>query len=367
MMLQKAKTFFAKRGEKAQDTAKRGIKAAVNVTLAALLVAVTFIASAQTVSITDGEDRFSVKGYTEDVGVLVAGLELKSNKYEVVDVKNELFSTEVSIEYLVPLTIKIGDKTSTYDVKAGKLGDILNDLDIEVEDHDILSCSLDTFVDKAKTLEITDVEYDVEVFTESIPYSSDIVYSDKYDTNTKFTTVGKAGTKTVTCSVKYVNGVKVETSVLREEITEYAVDSKTVYGTKAPQHTASGIVAASSVACISKLKAPANLLLDKNGAPVKYSSKVTLRATAYTHTGNKTSTGVWPKPGYVAVDPKEIPYGTKMYIVSSDGKYVYGYAIAADTGGFIYGNRADMDLFLDSEAECVKFGRRNITVYFLED
>ncbi|MBQ9769522.1 MAG: G5 domain-containing protein [Clostridia bacterium] len=367
MMLQKAKAFFAKHGEKAQDTAKRGIKAAVNVTLAALLVAVTFIASAQTVSITDGEDRFSVKGYAEDVGVLVAGLELKSNKYEVVDVKNELFSTEVSIEYLVPLTVKIGDKTSTYDVKAGKLGDILNDLDIEVEEHDILSCSLDTFVDKAKTLEITDVEYDVEVFTESIPYSSDIVYSDKYDTNTKFTTVGKAGTKTVTCSVKYVNGVKVETSVLREEITEYAVDSKTVYGTKAPQHTSSGIVAASGVACISKLKAPANLLLDKNGAPVKYSSKVTLRATAYTHTGNKTSTGVWPKPGYVAVDPKEIPYGTKMYIVSSDGKYVYGYAIAADTGGFIYGNRADMDLFLDSEAECVKFGRRNITVYFLED
>lgn len=366
-MLQKVKTFFAKYGEKAQDTAKRGIKAAVNVTLAALLVAVTFIVSAQTVSITDGENRFSVKGYTEDVGVLVAGLELKSNKYEVVDVKNELFSTEVSIEYLLPLTVKIGDKTSTYDVRAGKLGDILKDLDIEVEDHDILSCSLDTFVDKAQSLEITDVEYDVEVFTESIPYSSDVVYSDQYDTNTKFTTGGKAGTKTVTCSVKYVNGVKVSTEVLREEITEYAVDSKTVYGTKAPQHTASGIVAASSVACISKLKAPSNLLLDKNGAPVKYSSKVTLRATAYTHTGHKTSTGVWPKPGYVAVDPKEIPYGTKMYIVSSDGKYVYGYAIAADTGGFIYGNRADMDLFLDSEAECVKFGRRNITVYFLED
>ncbi len=366
-MLQKIKAFCADKGEMMASTAKRAVKAAICVAVAAIMVAVTFIYSAQTVCISDGESSYSVKGYTENVASLVSGFDLKSNKYEVVDVKQELFATKVDIEYLVPLTVKIGDNTETYDVLSGKLGDILKDLDIEVEDHDILSCSLDTYIDEASTLEITDVEYGVEVFTESIPYSSDIVYSDKYDTNTKFTTAGKAGTKTVTCSVKYVNGVKVETTVVNEEITEYAVDSTTVYGTQAPKHASSGIVAASSVACISKLKAPSDLLLDKNGVPVKYTSKTTLRATAYTHTGNKTSTGVWPKPGHVAVDPKEIPYGTKMYIVSSDGKYVYGYAIAADTGGFIYGNRADMDLFLDSEAECVKFGRRNITVYFLED
>jgi 3D (Asp-Asp-Asp) domain-containing protein len=77
------------------------------------------------------------------------------------------------------------------------------------------------------------------------------------------------------------------------------------------------------------------------------------------------ATGKYPKPGYVAVDPKEIPYGTKMYIVSADGQYVYGYAIAADTGGFIHGTRADMDLFLDSEQQCVQFGRRDIIVYFV--
>jgi 3D (Asp-Asp-Asp) domain-containing protein len=106
-------------------------------------------------------------------------------------------------------------------------------------------------------------------------------------------------------------------------------------------------------------------LLDENGKPIKYLSKTTLRATAYTHTGNKMATGKYPTPGYVAVDPKEIPYGTKMYIVSADGKYVYGYAIAADTGGFIHDTRADMDLFLDTEAQCVQFGRRDIVVYFV--
>ena len=36
--------------------------------------------------------------------------------------------------------------------------------------------------------------------------------------------------------------------------------------------------------------------------------------------------------GVIAVDPTVIPYGTKMYIESADGKYIYGYAIAGDCG-----------------------------------
>ena len=34
----------------------------------------------------------------------------------------------------------------------------------------------------------------------------------------------------------------------------------------------------------------------------------------------------------MAVDPDVIPYGTKLYITSTDGKFVYGYAVATDTG-----------------------------------
>ncbi len=366
-MLQKMKALSAKYCSKALNTVKKSWTLILHVSLAVMIVGITLVCSAHTVRVSDGENNYSVNGFTQDVNSLVAGLELKSNKYEVVDVSRDLFSTNIDIEYLIPLTVEYGNKTATYDVRSDKLDKILNDIGIEIEEHDILSCSLDTYIDKPQTVTITDVEYDVEVVTETIPYSSDIVYSDKYDTNTKFTTAGKTGTKTITCSVKYVNGVKTESTVMSEEITEYAIDSTTVFGTKAPKHTATGNQPASKVNSISKLNAPKDLVLDKNGTPIKYTSKSTLRATAYTHTGNRTSTGVWPTPGYVAVDPKEIPYGTKMYIMSADGKYVYGYAIAADTGGFIYGNRTDMDLFLDTKAECSKFGRRDIVVYFLED
>ena len=366
-MLQKTKAFFTRLGKKALETAKKNIPATISVVLTITAVITTFVLSAQSVNIFDGEKNYSVRGSSENIESIVAGLDLKNEKYEIVSVNKGIFATWVDLEYLFPLTVKVGDTKTVYDVRRGKLGDVLKHAGIVVEEHDTLSLSLDTYISEPTTVEMTDVTYAVETVTKTIPYNSDIVFSDKNDTNTKFTTTGKTGTKTVTCSVKYVNGVKTESTVIDEEITEYAIDSTTVYGTQAPKNTASGIIPASKVASLSKLKAPSDLYINQKGVPVKYSSKKTLRATAYTHTGNACSTGVMPKPGYVAVDPKEIPYGTKMYIVSADGKYVYGYAIAADTGGFIYGSRTDMDLFMNSEAECVKFGRRDITVYFLED
>lgn len=68
--------------------------------------------------------------------------------------------------------------------------------------------------------------------------------------------------------------------------------------------------------------------------------------------------------GVIAVDPTVIPYGTKMYIESADGKYIYGYAIAGDCGGAIKGKR--VDLFYWSKAQCNEFGRRAVNIYFLD-
>lgn len=81
-------------------------------------------------------------------------------------------------------------------------------------------------------------------------------------------------------------------------------------------------------------------------------------ATAYTHTGDQTASGVWPYVGGVAVDPKVIPIGSKLNIEG------YGPARAVDTGGLIKGNR--IDLFYDSETECNAWGRRTVTVSILQ-
>lgn len=84
---------------------------------------------------------------------------------------------------------------------------------------------------------------------------------------------------------------------------------------------------------------------------------VTLQATAYTHTGNTTFTGIYPRIGTVAVDPRVIPLGTKLWVEG------YGFGIAQDTGGLIKGNI--IDLFMNTEAECKRWGRRTVRVYIL--
>lgn len=144
--------------------------------------------------------------------------------------------------------------------------------------------------------------------------------------------------------------------------------------TTAPQTTqeqttetaGSAVTAAASVNTISVKTPPETLMLDENGVPVNYTRVIKGNASAYAGDG-RTATGTVPVPGSVAVNPNIIPYGTKMWIVSDDGSYVYGYAVAEDTGGFIHWSNAPVaDLFFDSESACYAFGRRNITIYILE-
>ena len=94
---------------------------------------------------------------------------------------------------------------------------------------------------------------------------------------------------------------------------------------------------------------------------MRYKKKIYGEATAYTWGGGAsgtTSLGLWLKRGIVAVDPRMIPYYTKMYIPG------YGMAMAGDTGGAIVGHR--IDLFMDTLAECYQWGRRDVEIYILE-
>jgi len=78
----------------------------------------------------------------------------------------------------------------------------------------------------------------------------------------------------------------------------------------------------------------------------------------------KTATGRKPAYGVVAVDPSVIPLGSRLYIEAVDGSWVYGYAIAGDTGGAIRGKK--VDLFYNTAGECRAFGRRQARVYVLD-
>lgn len=73
---------------------------------------------------------------------------------------------------------------------------------------------------------------------------------------------------------------------------------------------------------------------------------------------SRTSTGLKIGHGVVAVDPRVIPIGTRLYIEG------YGYAVAADVGGAIKGNR--IDLGHDSSRGARNIGRRVVRVHILD-
>ena len=84
---------------------------------------------------------------------------------------------------------------------------------------------------------------------------------------------------------------------------------------------------------------------------------VNVVATAYTGYST-TSTGQKPVWGTIAVDPKIIPYGTKVYIPQFGRTF-----IANNTGGAIKGNK--IDIFINTKKECYNWGRRTIEIQIL--
>lgn len=93
---------------------------------------------------------------------------------------------------------------------------------------------------------------------------------------------------------------------------------------------------------------------------------IDMHATAYTASpsengGNRsgrTAIGLKIGHGVVAVDPRVIPLGTRLYIEG------YGHAVAADTGSAIKGHR--IDLGVDTRRESNRIGRRRVRVHILD-
>lgn len=145
------------------------------------------------------------------------------------------------------------------------------------------------------------------------------------------------------------DGKKVSSKTVDTKITKEPVDKVVLMGTKG-----------------SNVSNPVGTFTDMNGNTVAYSSVVTGSGTAYTApAGSLTATGVTAYHGGVAVNPNIIPYGSKLYIVSTDGSFVYGYATAVDTGGALMSGTAIVDCFYNTYGECVSFGRRNVNVYIV--
>lgn len=256
--------------------------------------------------------------------------------------------------------VKIYADGNNYVVRArGTVSDAISTAGIEVDDDDLINIGLSERLNDNTDIVINRVDYVTEVKLETIDYATEYTEDDSYVVGfSKVLVDGEEGELAKTICHTYVDGKLASSDIVSTEVTEEPVDEVIVQGTAEVNP-----IAAMS---ISQLDVPDYLTLDENGVPTSYSNVLTGKSCAYSAKPTaKTASGRQVKVGYVAVDPSIIPYGTELYIVSTDGKYVYGYAVAADTGTALLDGRILVDLFMESYDASCDWGAKQVNIYIL--
>lgn len=289
----------------------------------------------------------------------------------------------IEIYDIYDVTIKVDGQTVTKSVSGDTVADALSVAGVTLGELDYTEPTLETPIKDGLQVEVFRVNVEKRSEKEDIEYETKTINtSTLYKGEEKVVTQGVKGAKAVVYEDRFVNGELVSSEIVSESVLAEPTNKVVQVGTKekmiAPStanketiknaQTATNPVYSTDLPIgtpISELAVPSRVTIGSNGLPTSYKKVINAKATAYCEPGGPTATGVRAKNGYVAVDPKEIPYGTEMYIVSADGRYVYGYCIAADTGGFIYSVDNTVDLHMNTEEQCRKWGRRDIVIYFL--
>lgn len=284
-----------------------------------------------------------VYSFASNVSSAVERAGYDSLAFETVIIEQDENSSDIVLGEYFYVTVRADNKTQTVRVTKDTVENILGDMGIIVGNADAVSPSLDTVVDKSREIIVVRSSSNTYTKTEVVPYETIYVDNISMEVGTsKVVQEGIVGENIITYETTAKNGTII--------LTKRVASEESI----APQEE------------IIEVGAKPYLTLP-DGETVSYSYSITVEATAYSTEGWKnktTATGTIARVGAIAVDPSVIPYGTKMYIVSPNGGVVYGYATAEDTGSAITGNR--VDLFFDTQAECIQFGRRTMVVYILD-
>ena len=271
----------------------------------------------------------------------------------------------IEIYDLYNVVIKADGKIIKKSVSGKTVADALELSGVVLAEEDFAVPSVETMLKKGMEIEIFRVTVKERTENEELGYETEYSYDkSKYKDEKQTIKQGENGSKAIVYQDRYVNGELDSSTVVSENVIKEPVNKIVRVGTKdRPASTYPSKIPVGTP--ISEMAVPSYVTIGSNGIPTNYSSVINAKATAYCIPGGTTSTGKRAQTGYIAVDPKEIPYGTEMYIVSADGRYVYGYCIAADTGSYIYDVDWTVDLYMNSEAQCVNWGRRDVIIYVL--
>ena len=296
------------------------------------------------------------------------GVTLSDKLFSSVDV-NAVVTNNLRVEIIsaYDIIINVDGEEKAVQTTVKTVGDVLNEQGITLDEDDEVSPAADTVLTNNLVIEVLRVEYVTRETQEKIPFTTEKVNSSAMTKGTeKVSQKGVDGIKTFTYTDKVVNGVVESSELVSEEVTKEPVKQIIKVGTLVKQTTKKlgNNKIEKNGNPISELELPSKYSIGDNNVPTEYKYTIKGRGAAYCIPGGITATGRPVKPGYIAVNPNQIPYGTEMWIVSDDG-VVYGYAIAADTGGFVKKGYFTCDLYMNSTEQCFQWGDRGVTIYVL--
>jgi 3D (Asp-Asp-Asp) domain-containing protein len=219
--------------------------------------------------------------------------------------------------------------TTAYRVK-----DVLSRLHIALAPLDVVKPRLDALIRRPTIINVLRRWYVTREMTSAVPFSTVYVPdANMYVGNRSILTRGADGKRVVMTRVLMQDGKPIRTTVALTRMLQPVVNRLVAVGT--------------------------DNTVSRGGQVIQFTREITVVATAYwpnpAWSNGYTATGMRAQYGVVAVDPQVIPLGTHLYIPG------YGFAVAADTGGAIVGDR--IDLCFNSESAALNWGRQTVQVF----
>lgn len=265
-----------------------------------------------------------------------------------------LKTNEITIKRAVPVKVAVGGQTYTIMTAEETVGKAL-------ESRNILNTQTDKLIDAqpddkiVKDMQIKILRTEEKLVTENsaIPFNVITKENNRMEQGTEKVLVdGQVGSQEKQFKVVIQDGKEIAKQIIKEVILSNPVDKIIEVGT------------------ILSYK-------PTRGDAFRYTKVLDMKATAYSATYEDTgkspdhpafgitATGIRAYQGVIAVDPRVIPLGTKVYVEIAGSIPDYGYAIAADTGGAIKGNI--IDLYYDDYSFAKRFGYQRVKVYVLSN
>jgi len=329
-------------------------KSVLIVTSILIMIAVFVIvmASRKEITLLDDTNKKQIKTFKSTVREI-----LEQNKIELKN-KDKIYpdlesivqdGSKIVIKRAVPVKVIMDGKEINIMSAEETVSDVLAAEHIAYKENDKIYPEKDTAVWKDMVIRIVRVTEKEFIEKQVLAYTNEIKQAKDWEVGVeKLLRNGSNGEKEIRIKVTYEDGIEKKREIIEEKVTKPPVSRQLAVGTL-------------------------DTRVISRGETIQFKKMMVMKATSYTDDiastgkmGGNTATGTKPRriPGggkwsTVAVDPKVIPLGTKLWIEG------YGYAIAEDTGGAVKGNIIDL-FFAQNSEEYLNWRTRKVKVYILK-